>query len=190
VTANAVLDLCTGSGAVAIALKHERPELEVWAADISAEALATAKANAARLLPPQCPSPIQFRQGDLYEALRPDTRAPHSPFPIPHSPYNIITANAPYIPSGEIKNLPPEIQNEPLLALDGGPDGLGLIKKIISGAPDFLAPGGRLLLEADGRQMRRIAELLAERGFGGIQMYRDLSGQERVIGGTWAEADR
>ena len=74
-----VLDLCTGSGAVAIALKHTMPHLEVWATDISAEALETAETNAARLLPPNS---ITFLKGNLYDALFP---SPHSPFPIPYS---------------------------------------------------------------------------------------------------------
>ena len=183
-TPNAVLDLCTGSGAIAIALKHEMPGLEIWAADISAGALETAKLNAARLLPPH--HYINFRQGDLYEALRPDTRAPHSPFPIP---YSLITSNAPYIPGGEIEDLAPEVRNEPRIALDGGGDGLAIIKKIIDGAPGFLRPGGALLLEADPRQMRRIGEMLAGRGFINIQTRRDLAGRERVIGGEKPRTD-
>ena len=183
-----VLDLCTGSGAVAIALKHELPELEVWAADISAEALAIAKANAARLLPagPQNAkgasprSPIHFLHGNLYEALGFKPAIPHSPFP---TPYALIVSNPPYIPGVEIRNLSPEVQNEPRLALDGGKDGLDLIRTIISQAPDFLSPGGALLLEADPVQMPTIAGLLEKNSFINIQTYRDLADRERVIGG-------
>ena len=178
-TPNYVLDLCTGSGAIAIALKHEMPELEIWAADISAAALETAKLNAARLLPPQRYTPIHFRQGDLYEALIPDT----------HSPFSLITSNAPYIPGGEIESLAPEVRNEPRIALDGGGDGLAIIKKIIDGAPGFLRPGGALLLEADPRQMRRIGEMLAGRGFINIKTRLDLAGRERVIGGEKPQTD-
>ena len=74
---------------------------------------------------------------------------------------------------------------EPTLALDGGEDGLGVIRKIVSRAPEFLCPGGVLLLEADPRQMPAIADLYKEAGFSDIQTYADLSGRERVIGGIY-----
>ena len=163
-----VLDLCTGSGVVAIALKHTMPELEVWAADISAEALETAKANAERLLPPDS---IHFCHGDLFEALPP---TPYSLFPL-------IVSNPPYIPTADIAGLAPEVRGEPLLALDGGDDGLEIIRRIISKAPEFLFPGGILLLEADPRQMGHITALLHQADFADIQTRRDLSGKERVI---------
>jgi release factor glutamine methyltransferase len=166
-----VLDLCTGSGAVAIALKHERPEWEVWATDISAEALETAKTNAARLLPPES---ITFYQGDLYESL-------HCSLLIPH--FSFVITNPPYVPTAEIAGLSPEVRGEPALALDGGGDGLDVIRKIIAKAPEFLRPGGMLLLEADPRQMEKIAGLFEENGFTEIKTYNDLSGRERVIGG-------
>jgi len=162
------LDLCTGCGAVAIALQHTMPELEVWATDISAAALAVAQANARRLLPD---TTIHFCRGDLFDALE-----QHSPFPI-------IVSNPPYIPTAEIAGLAPEVRTEPMLALDGGGDGLDIIRKIISRAPEFLCPGGSLLLEADPRQMQRITALLAQAGFTSIQTHKDLSGKERVIGG-------
>jgi release factor glutamine methyltransferase len=167
---NRVLDLCTGSGAVAIALKHEIPELEVWATDISPEALTVASANAARLLPP---ASITFFQGDLYEAL--------SPLLITH--FSFIVSNPPYIPTSDIPNLSPEVRGEPILALDGGSDGLDLIRKIISHAPPYLGSGGVLLLEADPRQMGSISALLDQSGFIDVQIHKDLSGKERVIGG-------
>jgi release factor glutamine methyltransferase len=171
-----VLDLCTGSGAIAIALKHTMPELEVWATDISAKALETAKKNANRLLPPDS---IRFFQGDIYDALLPVSR-----LPTPDSRFPIIVSNPPYIPSAEIPSLPPEVRMEPTLALDGGNDGLHVIRKIISRAPEFLRPGGALLLEADPRQMTAIAALYKEAGFTNIKTYADLSGRERVIGGV------
>jgi release factor glutamine methyltransferase len=170
-----VLDLCTGSGAVAIALKHAIPELEVWAADISAEAIETAKTNAARLLPPDS---IRFLSGDLYDAL-PSLLC--SLFPVPCS---LIVSNPPYIPSAEIPFLAPEVRMEPALALDGGDDGLRIIRKIVSRAPEFLCPSGALLLEADPRQMAAIAFLYKEAGFSDIQTHMDLFGRERVISGT------
>jgi release factor glutamine methyltransferase len=180
-----VLDLCTGSGAVAVVLKHNLPELEVWAADISAEALEVARANAARLLPPDS---IHFCHGDLFDGEQHSAvstsqsllSTPYSPLPTPHS-FHLIVSNPPYVPTAEIAGLAPEVRGEPLLALDGGSDGLGVIGRIIRGAPQFLCLGGILLLEADPRQMERIAALLQQAGFAGIQTRRDLSGAERVI---------
>ena len=174
-----VIDLCTGSGAAAISLKSEMPRLEVWASDISAEALKTAKANAERLLPA---GSIYFLQGDLYNAL--DPLIPNSPFPIP-SLFSLIICNPPYIPSGEIQGLSAEVKNEPALALDGGASGLTIIERVIDEAPQKLISGGELLLEADPRQMKKITVLLEKRGFCNIKLYKDLSGRERVIGGVY-----
>jgi len=162
-----VLDLCTGSGAVAIAIKNEMPCLEVWAADISAEALEVANENAHRLLGE---NQIHFYQGDLYEAL-------------PHSSFNLIVSNPPYIPTDEITTLSAEVQNEPRLALDGGKTGLEIISRIIEGSCYFLRRGGSLLLEADPRQMEKIASGLAVNGYYDIKLYKDLCGLDRVIGG-------
>ena len=167
-----VIELCTGSGAVAVALKHTMPELEVIAADISAEALEVAQANAECLLPPDS---IYFCRGDLYDALPMDRKY--------HSQVSVIISNPPYVPTAEIAGLSPEVRREPMLALDGGSGGLEIISRIISGAPDFLCSGGILLLEADPRQMRHITVLLQQTGFADIQTHKDLSGKERVIGG-------
>ncbi|MDR0495633.1 MAG: peptide chain release factor N(5)-glutamine methyltransferase [Treponema sp.] len=166
-----VLDLCTGSGAIAVALKHEMPELEVWAADISAAALETARTNAARLL---TAGKVHFCHGDLFDALN---RGMENSF-------HIIISNPPYIPGAAIAGLSPEVRMEPILALDGGNDGLDVIKRIVSQAPQFLCPGGSLLLEADPRQIDRIGALFQQADFTGIQAYKDLSGKERVIGGA------
>jgi len=174
-----VLDLCTGSGAIAIALKHTMPELEVWATDISAEALETAQKNAARLLPPNS---IRFFQGDLYDAL---PSLSSSFFPLPSSLFFLIVSNPPYIPTADLPSLAPEVRMEPTLALDGGNDGLDVIRKIVSRAPEFLWKGGVLLLEADPRQMEKITTLYKEAGFSDIQTHADLSGRERVIGGNY-----
>ena len=171
-----VLDLCTGSGAVAISLKHERPELEIFASDISNDALDIAKQNANRLLPKD--SKIQFFQGDLFNAL-------FSVNSLLINNCTLIISNPPYISSQEIETLSAEVQNEPRIALDGGADGLEIIKRIINKAPDFLISGGSLLLEADPRQMREISILLDKTGFKDIQLYNDLSGSQRVIGGRF-----
>jgi len=164
-----VLDLCTGSGAIAVSIKKEMPHVEVYAADISPQAIETAKTNAARLLPG---SSVNFFQGDLYEAL-------------PAMQFSLTVSNPPYIPTQEIKTLAPEVQNEPRIALDGGQTGLEIIKRIIKSAPEYLRRGGALLLEADPRQMKNILILLESNGFQDIIIYNDLSGRERVIRGIY-----
>jgi release factor glutamine methyltransferase len=162
-----LLDLCTGSGAVAIALKTEMPELRVFASDISPEALEIARINARKLLPGG--QDIVFYLSDLYAAI-PVTAG-------------LIVANPPYIPAGDLAKLPPEVRAEPRIALDGGKNGLDLIKAIISGAGAFLETGGGLFLEADPGQMPSITLILKDSGFQNIQLYKDLAGRERVISG-------
>jgi release factor glutamine methyltransferase len=162
-----LLDLCTGSGAIAIALKAENPELQVFASDISPEALDIARVNARQLLPGG--QSITFYLSDLYAAI-----------PITA---DLIVSNPPYIPTETLAELPREVQREPRLALDGGKDGLTLIKAIISGGRIFLKAGGSLFLEADPRQMPAIALILKGEGFQNIQLYKDLAGRERVISG-------
>jgi release factor glutamine methyltransferase len=162
-----VLDLCTGSGALAISLKKEHPLLSVTASDISAEALEMAALNAGRLLGE---SGVNIVHGDLFENLR--------------GRFDVIVSNPPYVPSGEIPNLAPEVQLEPALALDGGEDGLALIRRIIAEAPDHLPPGGVLLLEADPGQMPQIKDILANNSFARVRLHKDLADRERVISGT------
>jgi release factor glutamine methyltransferase len=166
-----LLDLCAGSGAVAIALKHELPFLEVYATDISPQALAIARKNAARLLPG--PGAVHFLEGDLFE-------------PVPPLGFDVIAANPPYVPSAEIPNLSREVRFEPLIALDGGEDGLDLARRIVEDAPAFLGNGGRLLMEADPRQMPSLALILKKKGYRNIRLHRDLSGVDRVIEGAIA----
>jgi len=179
-----VLDLCTGSGAIAVSIKSEMPQIDMYATDICEQALETAKTNAARLLQG---SAIQFYQGDLFNAL-PFNALPFNAMSkeAPAQRFSVIAGNPPYIPSNEIKTLSAEVQNEPLIALDGGETGLEIIKKIIEGAPDYLIKDGALLLETAGaKQTREIAALLENRGFKDIKTYKDLSGQERVISGVY-----
>ena len=172
-----LLDLCTGSGAVAIslasALKNEYPFLRVCASDISPEALETAALNAARLLDGRLSddnrNSVRFIHSDIFENI-PDK-------------FNIIVSNPPYVPSAEISTLAPEVRREPILALDGGADGLELIRRIISQAPEHLLPGGILLLEAGAGQMQDICLLLETHHFTSIRIHKDLAGRDRVISG-------
>jgi release factor glutamine methyltransferase len=152
---------------VAIALKHEAPGLEVWASDISTEALEVAQANAERLLGP--PPGVRFIHSDLF------ARIPGR--------VHLITAKPPDVGSVEIETLAIEVRQEPRLALDGGADGRSLLLRIIARAPEHLAPGGILFLEADPRQMTVLYKELEIQGFKGLQTYKDLSGAERIISG-------
>ena len=163
-----LLDLCTGSGALAISLKNEHPHLNVTASDISAKALETAKQNAENLLPKM--HGINFIKGDLFEKI--------------NCKFDLIISNPPYIPSGELSSLAPEVRREPRLALDGGGDGLKIIRRIISRSPDHLRGSGVLLMEAGPSQMPAIRALMEKNSFSGIRIYKDLAGRDRVIAAT------
>lgn len=161
-----VADVGTGSGAVALALKHSRPELRVQAIDQCAAALQVAAQNAERLK-----LPIEFFHGDLLTPLPPPLRL------------DLITANLPYIPSADIAALAPEVHAEPPAALDGGPDGLDVIRRLIAMAPRRLRPGGALLLEIGAGQHQAVEALLQAAGFTQIKSHRDLAQIERVVSG-------
>jgi release factor glutamine methyltransferase len=174
-----VLDLCTGSGAVAVSLKHERPGLTVYASDISPKALEVARQNSRRLLGEH--EPVTFIESSLFSAFRTQAQdaAPRR--------FDLIVSNPPYVPSAVIPTLSREVRREPQLALDGGNDGLDLIRRIINEAQEFLVPRGTLLLEADPGQMETIENILASQGYRGIQIFKDLAQRPRVIGGIGRE---
>jgi release factor glutamine methyltransferase len=164
-----VLDLCTGSGCVAITLARERPTTDVVGADASADAVAVAEGNALRLGAYNA----RFVICDLYGDLA--------------GPFDLVTANPPYIPSAEVPGLSPDIAGfEPRLALDGGADGLAFVSRIVEGAPARLAKGGVLAVEVGAGQAERVAELLAARGFAEVERARDYGRIERVVSGVWA----
>lgn len=166
----ALLDVATGSGAVALALAEELPECTVDAVDLSDDALAVARANSAAL---GLADRTRFWWSDLLAAV---TEA-----------YDCIVANLPYVPSGDIPGLQPEItEHEPLLALDGGADGLHLVRHLVMQAPAHLKPGGLLALEIGDGQGEAAADLLRVAGFDGVEVQLDLGGQERVVSGRWA----
>jgi len=162
-----IADVGTGSGALALALAKERPEAQVFATDISPDALAVAGANAERL-----GLNVTFLQGDLIAPLLTEGR------------FDLIVANLPYIPSADIDGLAADVRSEPHLALDGGTDGLALIRKLVAGAPAVLQPGGCLALEIGAGQADAVMEILGAAGFGGVRCRRDLAGIERVVSGT------
>lgn len=140
------LDLGTGSGCLAVALAVHCPAARVWASDVSADALAVARTNAARQ---NVTDRIHFCQGDGLRALPPGTR------------FDLIASNPPYIPTAEIAALEPEVRDyDPRPALDGGGDGLDFHRRIAAEAAAFLKPGGRLMLEFGDGQSGALREIL------------------------------
>jgi release factor glutamine methyltransferase len=175
-----LLDLCTGSGAVAVALKHELPGWEVWASDISPKALGLARANAEKILGSS--GAVRFVHSDLFNAF--DT------FNAPGASggclrFSLIVTNPPYVKREEIDTLAREVRMEPRIALDGGEDGLELIRRIVPQAARRLSKGGSLLMEAGPGQMGDITRILKENQFHKAELYKDLAGRERVISASF-----
>jgi release factor glutamine methyltransferase len=166
----AILDLCTGSGAIALAIAAEKPSARITASDISPTALAVAQHNANTALKTNSITAMPtLVQSDLFDAIA--------------GVFDIIVANPPYIQTDAIASLPIEVRREPRIALDGGADGLTLLRRIITDAPAHLARGGALFVEASPEQMPTLATLFAASGFMSVSCHRDLAGQQRVIGG-------
>jgi len=164
-----VLDLCTGSGCVGITLALERPRARVLATDASPGAVEVARANAAALGP-----------ADRFEARLGDLLAPVEGEP----PFNVVVANPPYVPTGELPTLSPEVRREPPLALDGGADGLDVVRRIAEEAPRRLVPGGLLALEIGDGQGPAVHSLLEAAGYGSVRIERDLARHDRLALGT------
>lgn len=187
-----VLDLCTGSGAIAISIRHFVPQAEVTATDLSEEALKVARENAGRILgetedlSPQSGESIRFLQGDLFEALDGPMRASA---PTQDSGlqtrdfnlFNLIVSNPPYIPEKVIDGLMPDVKDfEPRLALDGGTDGLDIYRRLIPQAAAHLAPGGILLMEIGHDQGETVPDLCRQAGLRNVTVLKDLAGLDRV----------
>jgi release factor glutamine methyltransferase len=164
-----MLDLCTGSGCVAIAFAKDRPTWRVTAVDLSPEAAALARENARRA---GVVHNVGVLEGDLFAPL-PDRAA-----------FELITANPPYIPSGDIAGLDVDVRDfEPRLALDGGEDGLTIIRRLLEQAPRYLVPGGLIALEVGFDQAPTVAALFEHAGFVDVARAKDLAGIERVVSG-------
>jgi release factor glutamine methyltransferase len=163
-----ILDVGTGSGALAIALALERPATRVTALDVSPDALDLAARNARAHGVDQR---VTFVRSDLFGGLPPGAR------------FDAIVANLPYVPSGALAAAPDPTAFEPRLALDGGPDGLALYRRLLLHAPGRLAPGGSLVMEAAPPTAAPLAALAREAfaGAAAVRIVRDLAGLERAI---------
>ncbi len=161
------LDLGTGTGAIALALKSEMPALSMWALEREPAALDLARRNAARL-----GFQVNFLASNWFAALN-------------ERNFQLIVSNPPYIDAADPHLSQGDVRFEPHTALVAEEDGLADIRQIIEQAPDYLAPGGWLLLEHGWQQAEAVRELLLARGFHAVITRQDLGGQERVSGGQW-----
>lgn len=159
----AALDLCTGSGAIALALRHECPFAQVSASDASAEALSLARENARRL-----GLSVDFFAGDLFDAVG-------------ERRFDLILSNPPYIPSDECARLQPEVLREPRMALDGGADGLDFYRLLTARYRDALRPGGWLVLEIGYAQAADVLALGQAHGWGNGSCRKDYGGNDRAV---------
>lgn len=165
-TSPRILDIGTGSGVIALTVALEIPDAALYATDLSADALALAAENAAQH---HLTGRVTFLQADL---LPPDDLR-----------FDLLVANLPYIPSADIPGLAEEVRHDPLTALDGGPDGLDLIRRLIEAAPACLNPGGALLLEIGLGQSEAVATLLSTAKFRDISLRADYQDVPRFAVG-------
>jgi release factor glutamine methyltransferase len=160
----ALLDLCTGSGCIAITAALARPDARVVATEISPGALAVARENAATL-----GATVELLEGDLYGPVAAGER------------FDLIVSNPPYVPSSEIEGLSREVRREPRIALDGGADGLEVLRRIVSGAPSRLRPDGLLVIEMHETHAEPLPALCLAAGFAEAVVHRDLASLPRWV---------
>lgn len=164
-----VLELCTGSGAVAFSIATEVPRARVFACDISPEAIELARASCLNL---GLRSRVRLLLGDLYAAIPDDFKGK----------FDVIVANPPYIPTAEIADLEPEVRDfEPRIALDGGADGLEVTRRILDEAGNWMRPGGLLALELAPLQLREVARLARRAGLVALHPGIDYLGVKRFF---------
>ena len=160
-----ILDLGTGSGAIALALSRERPHAEVTATDISRDALQIARFNADKL---QLNERLRFVEGDLLGA-------------VPGERFDLVVSNPPYVARRDAGSLPPELSHEPEVALFGGEDGFEVSSRLVADVRDALVPGGVFGMEVAPDQAERIAEECGEAGLEEIEILSDLARRPRVV---------
>jgi release factor glutamine methyltransferase len=164
------VDLCSGCGAIACFVADAVPGTRVLATELDPGALAWGRRNAERY-------GVELLAGDLDSPLPRDVAGT----------VQVLTANVPYVPSGQIELLPRDVRDhEPRLALDGGPDGLDVLRRVAALAPRWLAPGGVLLSEIGEDQGDAATRALADAGFGEVRLHHDLAGRHRVVEGVRA----
>lgn len=170
-----ILDLCTGSGCVAIAVAKNCPTARVTATDVSAAAVQVATENAAKL---NVADRVRLATGDLFAAVGADDR------------FDIIASNPPYVTTSELESLAQDIRKyEPRSALDGGPDGLDVVRRIIGAAPNHLASGGQIFIEISPEQAAAVQGLFAgDRHYADMRALKDLAGRLRVVAARSAVA--
>ena len=162
-----VLDICTGSGAIAIAISHYKKDAVVYAGDLSAEALRVATQNNA-----QCGTTVRFRQGNLLE-----------PFSDLQGKVDLLISNPPYVTTEEMQVLPEDVRQEPRVALWGGEDGLYFYRKIVAAAVTQLNSNGWLAFEVGWQQGDAVRQLLLDHGFDDVKILQDWQGLDRVVCG-------
>jgi release factor glutamine methyltransferase len=171
--ARRILDVGTGSGAIAAALRRERPAARVWASDRDPGALAVARANLARHAPD-----VALVRADLLAAFRPES-------------FDLVVSNPPYVPEAEIAALAPEVRHEPRLALAGGRDGLAVLRALVRAAPRVLGAGGWLVVECGAGQAPALRDMVTEDGrWEAPVVVRDAAGIERVLAAAVAGTRR
>ncbi len=164
-----IIDLGTGSGAIAIALARELPGAKIVAVDLSLPALHIARENAKRN---QVEEQLYFVQSDIYTGI-----------PGAYEKFSLVVSNPPYVSHAEFNQLPREIRDyEPRSALDGGPDGLAAVRRLIMAVPEVLRPGGGLLLEMGAGQVETVSTLVLEsQKYKSFRILKDYSGIDRVL---------
>ena len=162
--ATSILDVATGSGVIGLSLALSRPDVAVTLCDISPEALSLANVNALRH---GIADKVARKESDLLDAVE--------------GIFDVIVSNPPYIPTSDISTLSREVKNDPVLALDGGADGLRIVERLVKDALARITPGGLLALEIGHDQALRVVEILKTHNFRDIVVHRDYQGVERFV---------
>jgi release factor glutamine methyltransferase len=164
-----LLDVATGSGCIAVTLAAERPEATVVATDVDAGCCALARANAEAA---GVSARVDVREGDLFTPVAPEAT------------FDVVVSNPPYVRTGELGGLQAEVRREPRLALDGGPEGLSVLVRVVEGAFAHLLPGGLLALEIGEEQGAAVRDLLQSHGYAAVHIEPDLERRDRMAFGT------
>lgn len=174
---DAVLDMCTGSGCIIITMALERKLSFACGCDLSDKALEVAQSNAERLIQDN-KGIFRFCQGDLFDSLDKNCGLE----PDSHFKFDVIVSNPPYIETEVINTLSDEVRlHEPVMALDGSPDGLEFYRRISAKAPEYLNLGGYLLYEIGCNQGQQVSMIMEEAGFRDVEIIKDLAGLDRVV---------